>query len=107
MIIEQEFYKKNTLEVAKNLLGHYLIREINGRKIKSIIVETEAYIGSLDKACHGYNYKRTERTKPMYEEGGISYVYFIYGLYNCFNIVSSIKGEPEAVLIRAVEPWII
>ncbi|NLZ33748.1 DNA-3-methyladenine glycosylase [Clostridium isatidis] len=104
MIIEQEFYRKSTLEVAKNLLGQYLIREINGIKIKSIIVETEAYIGSLDKACHGYNYKKTERTKPLFEDGGISYVYFIYGLYNCFNIVTSIKGEPEAVLIRAVEP---
>jgi len=104
MIIEQEFYKKNTLEVAKNLLGQYLIREINEIKIKSMIIETEAYIGSLDKACHGYNYKKTERTKPLFEEGGISYVYFIYGLYNCFNIVTSIKGEPEAVLIRAVEP---
>ncbi|ASW42543.1 DNA-3-methyladenine glycosylase [Clostridium isatidis] len=104
MIIEQEFYRKSTLEVARNLLGQYLIREINGIKIKSIIVETEAYIGSLDKACHGYNYKKTERTKPLFEDGGISYVYFIYGLYNCFNIVTSIKGEPEAVLIRAVEP---
>jgi DNA-3-methyladenine glycosylase len=104
MIIQQDFYKKNTLDVAKNLLGQYLVREIDGQKIRSKIVETEAYIGSLDKACHGYNYKRTERTKPLFEDGGISYVYFIYGLYNCFNIVSSVKGEPEAVLIRAIEP---
>jgi DNA-3-methyladenine glycosylase len=104
MIIQQDFYKRNTLDVAKSLLGQYLVREMNGLKIRSKIVETEAYIGSLDKACHGYNYKRTERTKPLFEDGGISYVYFIYGLYNCFNIVSSVEGEPEAVLIRAVEP---
>jgi DNA-3-methyladenine glycosylase len=104
MIIEKEFYNKGAIEVAKNLLGEYLIREVNGIKIKSKIVETEAYIGAIDKACHAYNYKRTERTKPLYEEGGTSYVYFIYGLYHCFNIVTNIQEEPEAVLIRAVEP---
>jgi DNA-3-methyladenine glycosylase len=104
MIIEKEFYNKGATEVAKNLLGQYLIREVNGIKIKSKIVETEAYIGAIDKACHAYNYKRTERTKPLYEEGGISYVYFIYGLYHCFNIVTNMEEEPEAVLIRAVEP---
>lgn len=104
MIIEKEFYNKGAIEVAKNLLGQYLIREVNGIKIKSKIVETEAYIGAIDKACHAYNYKRTERTKPLYEEGGTSYVYFIYGLYHCFNIVTNMEEEPEAVLIRAVEP---
>lgn len=104
MIIDKEFYNKGAIEVAKNLLGQYLIRELNGVKIKSKIVETEAYIGAIDKACHAYNYKRTERTKPLYEEGGTSYVYFIYGLYHCFNIVTNIEEEPEAVLIRAIEP---
>lgn len=77
---------------------------MNGLKIRTKIVETESYIGSTDKACHAYNYKRTDRTKPLFEEGGIAYVYFIYGLYHCFNIVTNIKEEPEAVLIRAVEP---
>lgn len=103
-IIERNFYSGNTLEVAKNLLGNFLIREIDGRKIISKIVEVEAYIGSIDKACHGYNYKKTERTKPLYEEGGVTYVYLIYGMYNCFNIVSGKKGEPEAILLRAIEP---
>ncbi|EEH97493.1 MULTISPECIES: DNA-3-methyladenine glycosylase [Clostridium] len=104
MIIEKEFYNQGAIEVAKGILGHYLVREVNGLKIRTKIVETESYIGSTDKACHAYNYKRTDRTKPLFEEGGIAYVYFIYGLYHCFNIVTNIKEEPEAVLIRAVEP---
>lgn len=104
MIIEKDFYQRDALNVAKEILGDYLVREVDGRKIKSIIVETESYIGALDKACHAYNYKKTERTKPLFEEGGIAYVYFIYGLYHCLNIVTNIKDEPEAVLIRAVEP---
>ena len=104
MIIEKEFYNQGAIEVAKGILGHYLVREVNGLKIRTKIVETESYIGSTDKACHAYNYKRTDRTKPLFEEGGIAYVYFIYGLYHCFNIVTNSKEEPEAVLIRAVEP---
>lgn len=104
MIIEKDFYQRGALTIAKEILGDYLVREIDGRKIKSIIVETESYIGASDKACHAYNYKKTERTKPLFEEGGIAYVYFIYGLYHCLNIVTNIKDEPEAVLIRAVEP---
>ncbi|WP_066892700.1 DNA-3-methyladenine glycosylase [Clostridium nigeriense] len=104
MIISKDFYKKGAIDVAKSILGDYIVREVNGIKIKTMIVETESYIGAIDKACHAYNYKRTERTKPLYEEGGIAYVYFIYGLYHCFNIVTNIKNEPEAVLIRAVEP---
>ncbi len=104
MIINKDFYQKGAIEIAKSILGDYLIREIDGKKIKSMIVETESYIGSSDKACHAYNYKKTERTKPLFEEGGISYVYFIYGLYHCLNIVTNVKDEPEAVLIRAVEP---
>ena len=104
MIIEKDFYQRDALTVAKEILGDYLVREVDGRKIKSIIVETESYIGASDKACHAYNYKKTERTKPLFEEGGIAYVYFIYGLYHCLNIVTNMKDEPEAVLIRAVEP---
>lgn len=104
LIIEKDFYNESAINVAKKLLGNYLIREIDGIKIKSIIVETEAYVGSIDKACHAYNYKKTERTKPLFEEAGIAYVYFIYGLYHCLNIVTNKKDEPEAVLIRALEP---
>ncbi|VYU04931.1 DNA-3-methyladenine glycosylase [Clostridium tertium] len=104
MIIEKDFYQGDALSIAKNILGDYLVREIDGKVVRSIIVETESYIGAIDKACHAYNYKKTERTKPLFEEGGIAYVYFIYGLYHCLNIVTNVKDEPEAVLIRAIEP---
>ena len=103
-MINKDFYQRGAVDIAKDILGDYLIREVNGIKIKSMIVETESYVGAIDKACHAYNYKRTERTKPLYEEGGIAYVYFIYGLYYCFNIVTNRYNEPEAVLIRAIEP---
>ncbi len=104
MMIDKEFYQKGAIDIAKNILGDFLVREVNGRRIKTMIVETESYIGATDKACHAYNYKKTERTKPLFEEGGIAYVYFIYGLYYCLNIVTNKKDDPEAVLIRAVEP---
>lgn len=104
MVIGKDFYQKGAIDIARNILGDFLIREVNGKKIKTMIVETESYIGATDKACHAYDYKKTERTKPLFEDGGIAYVYFIYGLYYCLNIVTNKKDEPEAVLIRAVEP---
>lgn len=104
MILQQEFYKRDCITVSKELLGKVLVRKINGRIIKSRIVETEAYIGMIDKASHAYLGKRTERTEPLFHEGGISYVYFIYGLYHCFNIIADKEDYPAGVLIRAVEP---
>ena len=104
MIIKQEFYNRSALEVAKDLLGKGLVREVDGKVLKGRIVETEAYIGATDKACHAYNGRRTKRTEPLYEEGGVSYIYFIYGLYHCFNVVTNEKDVAEAVLVRAIEP---
>lgn len=104
MILNKEFYKRNALEVAKDLLGKVLVRKIDGIEIRGRIVETEAYIGAIDKASHAYNGRRTERTEPLYGEGGIAYVYFIYGLYHCFNVISGEKDIAEGVLIRAIEP---
>ena len=104
MILQQEFYKRDCITVSKELLGKVLVRKINGRIIKSRIVETEAYIGMIDKASHAYLGKRTERTEPLFHEGGISYVYFIYGLYHCFNIIADKEDYPAGALIRAVEP---
>ena len=104
MILQQEFYKRDCITVSKELLGKVLVRKINGRIIKSRIIETEAYIGMIDKASHAYLGKRTERTEPLFHEGGISYVYFIYGLYHCFNIIADKEDYPAGVLIRAVEP---
>jgi DNA-3-methyladenine glycosylase len=104
MRVSKEFFARDTLLVAKELLGKVLVREFNGITLKGRIVETEAYIGSIDKACHAYGGKRTPRVEPLYGEPGIAYVYFIYGMYYCFNIITKEKGSPEGVLIRAVEP---
>lgn len=103
-MIKKEFYFKSAEKVAKELLGKYIIREYENKKIICKIVETEAYIGPEDKACHAYNNRCTERTKIMFNEGGKAYVYFIYGMYYCLNVVTARIGKPEAVLIRAVEP---
>ena len=104
MIIRKEFYNRSALDIAKDLLGKVLVREVDGKVLRGKIVETEAYIGANDKACHAYNGRRTKRTEVLYEEGGISYIYFIYGLYHCFNVVTNKKDVAEAVLIRALEP---
>ena len=104
MIISKEFYNRSALDVAQDLLGKVLVREVDGKVLKGKIVETEAYIGALDKACHAYNGRRTKRTEILYEDAGVSYIYFIYGLYHCFNVVTNKKDVAEAVLIRAIEP---
>ncbi|QGU94942.1 DNA-3-methyladenine glycosylase [Clostridium bovifaecis] len=100
----KEFYKRNTLEVARELLGKYLIHEHEGNKLIGKIVEVEAYMGVEDKAAHSYGGRRTERTAVMYKEGGYAYVFQIYGMYYCVNVVTSEKEIPQAVLIRALEP---
>lgn len=102
--LKRDFYTRDTLTVAKELLGKYIVREIDGHRLTVMINETEAYIGSIDKACHAYKYKKTERTMPLFNEGGCSYVYLIYGMYSCLNVVTEAEGEPCAVLIRGGEP---
>lgn len=104
MKLDKTFYRRDTLPVAKELLGKKLVHKINGRILSGIIVETEAYMGIQDKAAHSYGGRKTERTKVMFEAGGVSYIYFIYGLYYCFNVVTAEEGIPQAVLIRAVQP---
>ena len=104
MILEKDFFKQGALDLAKDLLGKILVRECDGRILKGKIVETEAYIGEIDKASHAYNGRRTERTEPLFREGGIAYVYFIYGKYFCLNVISGIENKGEGVLIRAIEP---
>jgi DNA-3-methyladenine glycosylase len=99
------FYtRKDVVKISRELLGKVLVTEIDGHYTSGIIVETEAYAGPADKACHAYLRKNTKRTAPMFEEGGIAYIYLIYGIYHLFNIVTHVKGEPYAVLVRAVEP---
>ncbi|AZA50121.1 DNA-3-methyladenine glycosylase [Chryseobacterium carnipullorum] len=98
------YLNQDVLFLAKDLLGKVLFTEVNGDITAGIIVETEAYFGVVDKASHAYGGRRTERTETLYSQGGISYVYLCYGIHHLFNIVTSIEGEPHAVLIRAVEP---
>ncbi|RME16256.1 MAG: DNA-3-methyladenine glycosylase [Bdellovibrio sp.] len=98
------FYLQDTIEVARQLLGKRLVHIFNGKKLSGVIVETEAYLGAQDPACHSFGYKKTPRTSVMFQPGGCAYVYFIYGMYHCLNVVSGPEGEPEAVLIRAIAP---
>ena len=102
--LNRDFYNRDSLIVAKELLGKVLVHEIDGQKISTKIVETEAYMGINDKAAHSYGGRRTQRVEVMYGGPGFSYVFFIYGMHYCFNIVTREEGNPQAVLIRAVEP---
>jgi DNA-3-methyladenine glycosylase len=102
-IIPINFFERGTEDTAKELLGKILIKIEKNELITGKIVETEAYIGKHDPACHAYN-KYTSRSKVLYEQGGTMYVYFVYGNYYCFNIVTEQKGIGNAVLIRAIEP---
>ncbi len=99
------FFKQKTLLLARRLLGCYLVRK-QGRNIKrALICETEAYIGLQDKASHASR-GRTGRTEVMFGEAARAYIYLIYGMYYCFNIVTGKLGYPAAVLIRAAQPII-
>lgn len=102
--LDEEFFLKNTLNVAMGLLGKIIVKKDGEKILYARIKEVEGYIGYMDKACHCYPDKMTERTKVMYEKGGTSYVYLIYGMYSCFNIVTEKKGLGCAVLIRGGEP---
>lgn len=104
MKLKKDFYQRDGLKVAKELLGKVLCRKDGDVVYKGRIVEVEAYIGPRDKASHGYNNRRTKRTEMMFNEGGFSYVYLIYGMYHCLNVVTGDPGVPEAVLIRALTP---
>lgn len=101
--LPHSFYEQKTIDVAKQLLGKYLVRKHPEGKTTGRIVETEAYIGPQDLACHASR-GRTARTEVMFGPAGHAYVYFIYGFYNMLNLVTEAKDYPAAVLIRAVEP---
>lgn len=105
-ILKEKFYARDTITVAKELLGKYLIHEINGIYVGGKIVETEAYCGITDKAAHVYGGKKTPRVMPMYGPAGNTYIYSIYGMYYCLNAITEKEGIPQGVLIRAIEPLI-
>lgn len=102
--LSRDFYAQDTLEAARLLLGKYLVRRLDGETLAGRIVETEAYIGRCDKACHAYNYRRTRRTETLFAPPGTAYIYLIYGMYHCLNFVTEPEGEPAAVLLRAIQP---
>ncbi|MBU0474797.1 MAG: DNA-3-methyladenine glycosylase [Bacteroidetes bacterium] len=101
--LELQFYNKPTVEVAKNLLGKILVKNINGILLAGIIVETEAYLAQNDEASHSYK-GLSYRNKTMFKTCGHLYVYQIYGIHFCCNIVTGKENVGEAVLIRAIEP---
>ena len=103
MKLSRSFYEQTTIDVAKQLLGKYLVRKHPEGNAVGRIVETEAYVGPQDLACHASK-GRTARTEVMFGPAGRAYVYFIYGFYNMLNLVTEAKDYPAAVLIRAVEP---
>ena len=100
----REFYDRDTVQVARDLLGKVLIRVWEGHPLAVRITETEAYVGPIDKACHAYNYKRTARTETLFAPPGTAYIYLIYGMYHCLNFVTEAEGTPCAVLIRGGTP---
>ena len=101
--LKKNFYNRKTIRVAQDLLGKFLVRKIGKKILAGKIVETEAYVGPRDLASHASR-GRTPRTEIMFGPPGHAYVYLIYGLNYCFNIVTERKGYPAAVLIRALEP---
>lgn len=104
--LSRDFYRDNAVSVARALLGKMLV-SLEGGRTAGVIVETEAYAGRDDAACHSYKRaapSAAHRTNAMFMDGGHAYVYLIYGMYNCFNVVANAPDEPEAVLIRALEP---
>jgi DNA-3-methyladenine glycosylase len=104
--LSRAFYTHpDVVAVARRLLGRLLVVPARGgRRVSGLIVETEAYQGPEDRASHAYGGRRTLRTEPMYGQGGTAYVYFVYGMYHQFNVVTNVEEVPHAVLVRALEP---
>lgn len=102
--LKKDFFERDGRVVAEELLGKFLIRKYEENILIGKIVETEAYIGKIDKACHAYGGRKTPRIMPLYSACGIAYVYSIYGMYHCFNVITGEENDPQGVLIRAIEP---
>jgi DNA-3-methyladenine glycosylase len=103
--LPQSYYlQDDVVGIARDLIGKKILSVMGGELTSGIITETEAYRGHDDKACHAHLGRFTERTKIMYEEGGVAYVYLCYGIHHLFNVITNSKDRADAVLIRAVEP---
>lgn len=101
---DEFFFQTNTLEIAQQLLGKILVTRFNNQLTAVRIVETEAYLGTIDKASHAWNNRYTARTSVMYKRGGIAYVYLCYGIHHLTNVVVQKENVPHAILLRAGEP---
>jgi len=99
----RSFYRRTTVRVARDLVGAWIARRWRGRWYGARIVETEAYLGPADAAAHSFRGRRTSRVLPMYSDGGHLYVFFVYGMHHCVNVVTRRAGQAEAVLLRAAE----
>jgi DNA-3-methyladenine glycosylase len=97
-------FEEDAITLANRLLGAQLVRIIDGQRLCGMIVEVEAYLGLVDKAAHTFNGRKTKRNASMYLPGGHAYVYMIYGIHHCLNIVAGAAGDGTAVLIRAIQP---
>jgi DNA-3-methyladenine glycosylase len=105
MKLPEDYYHNNdVVALSKDLIGKYLFTRIDGVITGGYIVETEAYNGAIDKASHAYGNKKTNRTEVMFRQGGIIYVYLCYGIHEMLNIVTSVDGHAQAILIRAINP---
>ena len=97
------FFRRATVRVAKDLIGAWFARRYRGSWYGGRVVETEAYLGPGDAAAHSWKGRRTPRVEPMYGDGGLLYVFFVYGMHHCANVVTRVAGDPQAVLLRAAE----
>ncbi|MDK8182830.1 DNA-3-methyladenine glycosylase [Paenibacillus sp. UMB4589-SE434] len=102
--LSRSWFRQGALPLAPHLLGQTLVRRTSEGLIRCRIVETESYVAPLDKGSHAYGNLRTKRTETMFQDGGKAYVYLIYGMHYCLNVVAAEQEQAEAVLIRAVEP---
>lgn len=103
-LTEAYYHSADVVALSRDLLGKYLFTSIDGVTTGGIIVETEAYNGVVDRASHAFGNRMTPRTQTMFMQGGVAYVYLCYGIHEMFNIVTSVEGQPHAILIRAIEP---
>lgn len=103
-ILGASFFDRETVAVARDLLGKVLVREVNGQQMWGRLVEVEAYMGPEDLASHSSGGRRSPRNEVMYGPPGYAYVYFTYGMHHCLNFVTRPVGVPQAVLVRALEP---
>lgn len=104
--LPQSFYtRQDVIKISKELLGKKLCTRLNkGELTSGIITETEAYAGATDKASHAFNNRYTNRTRVMYEKGGVAYIYLCYGIHHLFNVITNQEGISHAILVRAIEP---